>query len=363
MISHQVIQSSLEELRGITRIDLCVLETDGSQVASTFDASGITLEMTRSFAQSPAEGQNLQGCHFFKVYDEGILAYILLAKGSGDDAYMIGKVAVSELQNLIVAYKERYDRNNFIQNLLLDNLLLVDIYSQAKKLHIQTEAMRVVYLIETRDEKDVMALEAVRSVFAPKSQDIITAVDQKNIVVVKSVGEEDTYDTLDEIAVMLAGMLNTDEDSSRIRVAYGTMVSQIRDLSKSYKEAKMALEVVKIFYPEATVNAYHTLGIGRLIYQLPQPLCEMFMQEVFHENTPDTFDEETLSTIEKFFENNLNVSETARQLFVHRNTLVYRLEKLQKTTGLDIRVFEDALTFKIALMVASYMKYLEKEQL
>lgn len=220
--------------------------------------------------------------------------------------------------------------------------MLVDIYSQAKKLHIQTEAMRVVYLIETRDEKDVMALEAVRSVFAPKSQDIITAVDQKNIVVVKSVGEEDTYDTLDEIAVMLAGMLNTDEDSSRIRVAYGTMVSQIRDLSKSYKEAKMALEVGKIFYPEATVNAYHTLGIGRLIYQLPQPLCEMFMQEVFHENTPDTFDEETLSTIEKFFENNLNVSETARQLFVHRNTLVYRLEKLQKTTGLDIRVFEDA---------------------
>ena len=204
MISHQVIQSSLEELRGITRIDLCVLETDGSQVASTFDASGITQEMARSFVQSPAEGQNLQGCHFFKVYDEGILAYILIAKGSGDDAYMIGKVAVSELQNLIVAYKERFDRNNFIQNLLLDNLLLVDIYSQAKKLHIETEAMRVVYLIETRDEKDVMALEAVRSVFAPKSQDIITAVDQKNIVVVKAVVEGDTYETLDEVAVMLA---------------------------------------------------------------------------------------------------------------------------------------------------------------
>lgn len=133
MISHQVIQSSLEELRGITRIDLCALETDGSQVASTFDASGITQEMARSFVQSPAEGQNLQGCHFFKVYDEGILAYILIAKGSGDDAYMIGKVAVSELQNLIVAYKERFDRNNFIQNLLLDNLLLVDIYSQGQE--------------------------------------------------------------------------------------------------------------------------------------------------------------------------------------------------------------------------------------
>ena len=140
-------------------------------------------------------------------------------------------------------------------------------------------------------------------------------------------------------------------------------MDEIKQVSKSYKEAKMALDVGKIFYSERSIVAYSTLGIGRLIYQLPIPLCEMFMQEVFHENTPDTFDEETLSTIEKFFENNLNVSETARQLFVHRNTLVYRLEKLQKTTGLDIRVFEDALTFKIALMVASYMKYLEKEQL
>ena len=158
---------------------------------------------------------------------------------------------------------------------------------------------------------------------------------------------------------MLAGMLNTD-GGDRVRVACGTIVSQIKDVSKSYKEAKLAMEVGRIFYPEKTVVSYRTLGIGRLIYQLPLPLCEMFMKEIFDGNTPDTFDEETLTTIEKFFENNLNVSETARQLFVHRNTLVYRLEKLQKTTGLDIRVFEDALTFKIALMVASYMKYLEK---
>ena len=359
MISNQVIQATIEELRSITKIDLCVTETDGNTAASTFELENISQEMIRTFAQSPAEGQSLQGCHFFKVYDEGVLAYILLAKGSGEDAYMIGKVAVSELQNLIVAYKERFDRNNFIQNLLLDNLLLVDIYSQAKKLHIETEAVRVVYLVETRDEKDAMALEAVRSVFAPRSQDVITAVDQKNIVVVKAVGEQDTYETLEEIAGMLANMLNT-EDAERVRVSYGTMVGQLKDVSKSYKEAKMAMEVGRIFYPEKTVTASHTLGIGRLIYQLPLPLCEMFMKEIFGENLPDTFDEETLTTIEKFFENNLNVSETARQLFVHRNTLVYRLEKLQKTTGLDIRVFEDALTFKIALMVASYMKYLDR---
>ena len=361
MISNQVIQAAIEDLRAITRIDLCVMETDGSVAASTFDAGNISRDAVMAFVHSPAEGQNLQDCHFFKVHDEEQVEYVLLAKGSGDDAYMIGKVAVSELQNLIVAYKERFDRSNFIQNLLLDNLLLVDIYTQAKKLHIETEAERVVYLVETRGEKDVMALETVRSVFAPRSQDVITAVDQKNIVVVKTMQNPADAENLETIARMLADMLNA-EEKDRVRVAYGTTVGQLKDVSRSYKEAKLAMEVGRIFYPDEIVIPYHTLGIGRLIYQLPLPLCEMFMHEVFGENLPETFDEETLTTIEKFFENNLNVSETARQMFVHRNTLVYRLEKLQKTTGLDIRVFEDALTFKIALMVASYMKYLEKNQ-
>lgn len=361
MISNQIIQTTIEELRGITRIDLCVIDADGKEVASTFAVEGVSREILEAFVSSPAESQSFHGCHFFKVYDEGQLGYVLLTKGTSEDAYMIGKIAVSELQNLIVAYKERYDRSNFIQNLLLDNLLLVDIHSQAKKLHMDLEALRVVYLVETRDEKDAMTLEAVRSIFAPKSQDVITAVDEKNIVVVKEVGPQDTYASLDKIAQMLVDMLNT-ENLTKIRVSYGTIVNQLKDLSKSYKEAKMAMDVGRIFYQEKTVVPYHTLGIGRLIYQLPLPLCEMFMHEVFGEHTPDTFDEETLTTIQKFFENSLNVSETARQLFVHRNTLVYRLEKLQKTTGLDIRVFEDALTFQIALMVAEYMKYLESIQ-
>ena len=155
-------------------------------------------------------------------------------------------------------------------------------------------------------------------------------------------------------------MLNSEAMSS-VRIAYGTIISEIQQISRSYKEARMALNVGKIFYSEKRIHAYSRLGIGRLIYQLPVNLCEMFMNEVFTEQMPDSFDEETLGTINKFFENNLNVSETARQLFVHRNTLVYRLEKLQKSTGLDIRVFDDALTFKIALMVVNYMKYMKNE--
>jgi carbohydrate diacid regulator len=150
-------------------------------------------------------------------------------------------------------------------------------------------------------------------------------------------------------------------DHGRIHVAYGNPVNEIKEVSRSYKEARMALDVGRIFFEEQDIIAYSQLGIGRLIYQLPIPLCKMFIQEIFDGRNPEEFDEETLTTIQKFFENSLNVSETSRQLFIHRNTLVYRLDKLQKSTNLDLRIFEDAITFKIALMVVEYMKYMETQ--
>lgn len=272
--------------------------------------------------------------------------------------YMVGKLAAFQIQNLLVAYKERFDKDNFIKNLLLDNLLLVDIYNRAKKLHIDTDVKRVVYIIETHNEKDINALETVRSLFASKTKDFITAVDEKNIILVKEVRQGETYGELDKTANTVLDMLNT-EAMTKVRVAYGTIINDIKEVSRSYKEAKMALDVGKIFYANKNVIAYNNLGIGRLIYQLPIPLCKMFIREVFDGKSPDEFDEETLATINKFFENSLNVSETSRQLYIHRNTLVYRLDKLQKSTGLDLRIFEDAITFKIALMVAKYMKYME----
>lgn len=357
MVTNQVLQKTLDELRNITRIDLCVLNTDGGLLATTFPEVTLDAEAVWAFSGSAADSQELKGYYFFKVYDNQTVEYIMVAKGNGDDAYMIGKVAVSQLQNLIIAYKERLDKNNFIQNLLLDNLLLVDIYNRAKKLRIETDVRRVVYIVETKYEKDSGALETIKSLFAARPKDFITAIDERNIIVIKELTDTDSYEDMTGIAHMLVDMLNA-EAMSQVRVSYGTPVMEIKDVSRSYKEAKMALEVGKIFYSEKHVIPYNNLGIGRLIYQLPIPLCEMFMKEVFGENLPSTFDEETLTTIGKFFDNNLNVSETSRQLYVHRNTLVYRLEKLQRSTGLDIRVFDDALTFKIAMMVVSYMNYM-----
>ena len=358
MISNQILQSTIEGLKGITRIDICVMDTEGKSLASTINDAEEYEEAVLTFVDSPADSQVLQGYQFFKVFDENQLEYVIIVKGDSDDVYMIGKIASFQIQNLLVAYKERYDKDNFIKNLLLDNLLLVDIYNRAKKLHIETDVRRVVFLIETKTEKDSNALETVRGLFTGKTQDFITAVDEKNIILVKELKDNESYEDMDKTAKMILDMLNM-EAMEKARIAYGTIVSEIKDVSRSYKEAKMALDVGKIFYAERDIVAYGNLGIGRLIYQLPMPLCKMFIKEIFDNKSPDDFDEETLTTINKFFENSLNVSETSRQLYIHRNTLVYRLDKLQKSTNLDLRVFEDAITFKIALMVVKYMKYME----
>lgn len=358
LVTTQVIQQCLDEMKSITKVDLAVVDVEGVLVAKNSDRFDLSSEQITEFAASPAGSQVLNGCQYLKVYDEGDPIYVLVC-GDTSEEHMIGKVAVANIQNLIVAYKERFDRNNFFQNLILDNLLLVDIFNRAKKLHIEIEKPRVVMLLEIPGGKESYAMEYLKGMYSPHSGDYVTAVDEKNIIVIKQMESLTDYETVEEVANMTISIINT-EAMINARLAYGTIVSELKEVSKSYKEAKMALDVGKIFYAQKDVVAYSTLGIGRLIYQLPVNLCEMFIEEIFGENIPEELDEETLTTVYTFLDNNLNVSETARQLYVHRNTLLYRLEKLEKFTGLDIRVFDDALTLKIALMVVNYMRYLRK---
>ncbi len=359
MISAQTIKTSIEELGAITKVELCVMDLSGEVVAATSERVFLDVSIVISFANSPVDSQVIGDVHLFKVLDDGEPAYVLLAKGDSEHAYMVGKIGVSQLQNLVVAYKERFDRNNFFQNLLLDNMLLIDVYNRARKLKIEVAVPRVIILVETKNTQDSTAQELLSSMYGQHSGDYVTAVDENSVILIKNMTRGQSYDDVNRIATTIVDMMNT-EAMLNVRVSYGTIVEELKDLSKSFKEAKMALEVGKIFYAEKRVNAYNTLGIGRLIYQLPESLCKIFIDEIFGgKEVPDDLDEETLNTISKFFENNLNVSETSRQLFVHRNTLVYRIEKLEKSSGLDVRNFDDALTFKIALMVISYMKYLE----
>ena len=337
---------------------MCVMDFEGKMLAGTCGHTENLNRAIREFVKMDREHYVVRGYQLFKIYEENQPEYILSVFGDSIEAEKVGRIAVFQVMSLLTAYRERFDSDHFFKNLLLDNLLLVDIYNRAKKLHIDTDARRVIFIIEMPAGKDANILEKVRTILGSRSKDFITAVDEKNVIVVKEVAPNVGYQAMEDYAKDILKTLAA-EGESGFYVAYGTIVGDIKEVSKSYKEAKLALDVGKIFFTEKNVIAYNTLGIGRLIYQLPVPLCKMFIREIFEGKSPDDFDEETLTTIDKFFENSLNVSETSRQLFIHRNTLVYRLDKIQKTTGLDLRVFEDAITFRIALMVVKYMKYME----
>ena len=361
MVSSQVIRGCLEQLRTITKIEFCVQDTVGNVVALTEGAAVPEQALTTGFAQSAADSQIVGNSYYLKVMDDEELQFILTAQGSSEYTFMVAKIAVSELENLIVAYKEKFDRSNFFQNLLLDNLLLVDIHNRSKKLHIAGNVRRAIILFEINAESEQIASEMLSGLFTVQNGDYLTEVDENSVILIKALDENEGYKEIEEAAMTALDMLNM-EAMVNACGSYGTIVGELKDLSRSYKEARMAMDVGRIFYAGKRVISYNELGIGRLIYQLPPSLCRMFIQEIFETGEMTEFDQEILTTINTFFENNLNVSETARQLFVHRNTLVYRIEKLQKSTGLDIRTFEDAMTLKIALMVNAYMKELERRR-
>jgi len=361
LVSNHKIQMALEEIKDIARVEMALYNESGKLLAATFRNGEDFESAVMDFAVSMAESQTLADSHFFKVLVDGEVTYILIVKSSTEESYMVGKLAVCQIRHLAEAYRRQFDRNNFMQNILLGNLLIVDMYNQAKKFHVE-QVERVVYVIEVEGRKDTYIVELVKGMFGGSSTDFVIEVDEQSIIVVKDVGELQNEEALDKVASMMVDNLHG-EAMVRVRVGFGNRVVNFQDIAKSYQEAKMAIEVGKIFYAEKETLSYSRLGIGRLIYQIPMSLCEMFIREIFGEEIPDVFSEENMITIQKFFENNLNISETARQLFVHRNTLVYRLERLEKIIGLDIRKFEDAMTFKIAMMVLSHMNYQNEKNL
>lgn len=358
MITNHIIQSCIDDLNTITKVSLTVFDDECRQIASV-GAGDLSKEVLVNFVKSPADSQVISGFHLMKIYEDSNLAYILAASGQGDSAYTVGKIAVSQLRMLITAYQEKYDKNSFYQNLILDNMLLVDIYNRAKKLHIDANSYRVVYLIDTKSELNGIVTELLRGMYSAQAGNFVTAVDEEKIILIKNFESNPTSAVLAEVAETTVSLINT-EAMANVKVAYGNAVDQLKDVSKSYKEAKLALEVSRIFYEEKNIAAYSALGIGRLIYQLPLNLCEMFIEEVFGDGLPEELDEETIGMLNKFFENNLNVSQTSEQLYLHRNTIIYRIDKVQKATGLNLRDFEDALTYKIAMMVQRYLDYVKK---
>ena len=280
--------------------------------------------------------------------------YIVFVEGEDKMAEKMCKLLSISLGNIKNLYDEKYDKGSFIKNIILDNILPSDIYIKSKELHFNTEEIRIVFLIKFFGKTDMLPFEMLQNMFPDKSKDYVISVGEHDVVLVKDVKPGTDSKEIEKMATNIADTLCT-EFYTKVAIGISTAVDNIKDLARAYKEAQVALEVGKVFETEKNIISYENLGIGRLIYQLPTTLCDMFLQEVFKKGSLESLDRETLVTIQAFFENNLNVSETSRKLFVHRNTLVYRLEKIRKLTGLDLREFEHAITFKVALMVKKYL--------
>lgn len=348
----------MDDWKRISHFDFCLLQEDNSILVTTCDRRLPAESKLEEFRNSTALCLSNATCCLYKITEKNE-QLLLIVWGSEDSVSTIGELAVCQIESILESYAEKNDKNAFMQKLLLGDYTDVEAFNRARKLHISSSARRAVFLVETRQSKDEHALATIKNIFSARTHDFITSIDNRGIIVVRELTSAETYDDLENIAHMLVDMLGT-EAMTQAWVAYSNTANDLKDLSNAYKEARTALEIGKIFYAERNVFGYRTLGIGRLLYQLPVSICEMFIQEIFGDESLDSIDGETLAIIRTFFENNLNLSETSRQLYVHRNTLVYRFEKIQKRFGLDLRSFEDALTFKIAMLVSGYLRYQAK---
>ena len=280
--------------------------------------------------------------------------YAVFIEGTDDQAAKYASILAISLSSIKQYYDEKYDRNNFVKNIILDNVLPGDITLKARELHFNADISRVVFLISIVSANEVSAYDVIQNLFPDKNKDFVFNITETEIVLVKEIKAGIDNKDLEKLARSISDTLSG-EFFTKVNVGIGTPVTGIKDLARSFKEAQIAIEVGKVFDTDKTIVSYDNLGIARLIYHLPTTLCETFLKEVFKKGSIESLDHETLFTIQRFFENNLNVSETSRKLFVHRNTLVYRLDKIKKLTGLDLREFDHAIIFKIALMVKKYL--------
>ena len=357
-MSGRIFQNVVLQFKETTDRVIGVMDSEGSVIACS-ELTGIGKKWTKYVETIELADGNcvaIEGKTFKALPGWGShFDYAVFASGDDSVGRTVCAMACVALNSAKAYYEEKHDKGSFIKNIISDNILISDIYMRAKELHVPVEVNRGVFVIRPIDERlESVPVDVIQGLFPDRQNDFVLSMGEADVALIHQLPENADGHDLDKAAQMIGEALKVDGESS-VFVGVGTIATHLRDLAKSYKEAQIAIEVGKVFDTERYIVNYENLGIGRLIYQLPTTLCEMFLQEVFKKNPIHALDQETLFTIYKFFENNLNVSETARKLFVHRNTLVYRLEKIKKLTGLDLREFDDAITFKVALMVKKYL--------
>ena len=354
-MSNRLFQGVISQMHDVLGCELGVIDCDALIIACSDQSKvGCTNEFISLDLSETSDYFIRDGFTYMPFGPKPKNEYFVFTEGTDEAAYKCASMLCIALQNLQQFYDEKYDRNNFVKNVVLDNILPGDIQLKSRALHFNSNVTRVVFLIRIVASNDVSAFDVIQNLFPDKSKDFVFTISDTDIVLIKEVRPNIETSDLEKLAFSIADTLLS-EFYTRVNVGVGTIVDNVRNLAVSFKEAQIALEVGKVFDTEKTIVSYENLGIARLIYHLPTTLCETFLKEVFKKGSIESLDQETLFTIQKFFENNLNVSETSRKLFVHRNTLVYRLEKIKKLTGLDLREFDHAIVFKIALMVKKYL--------
>ena len=356
-MSNSVFQSVIVQLREITDRTFGVIDTEGCVISCT-DMSLLGERWTEAALKVGSLSDSVVTCsqRSFKaiVGNSNYFEYAVFCSGDDEMAKSFCSMAYIALNDAKTFYEEKHDRGTFVKNIIMDNILPGDIYIRAKELHFATDTPRAVFLVRQVGHNDVATMDVLSGMFPDKLQDFVLSINESDIAIVKQITASTTGEELEHTAAVIEETLKNELRIKTV-IGIGTVAEHLRELADSYKDAQTAIDVGKVFDTEKTIINYENLGIGRLIYQLPTTLCEIFLSEVFKKNSIDSLDQETLFTINKFFENNLNVSETSRKLFVHRNTLVYRLEKIKKLTGLDLRQFDHAIVFKVALMVRKYL--------
>ncbi len=355
-MSNKLYQSLIQQMKDCTDRTFGVID-EASNVIACNDLSMIGQNLGEKLTEFLSMfDMTVQNGYTYRVIGSRVkYDNIVFVQGTDAVADSISGILAVSFNTMKDFYDEKYDKANFIKNVILENVLPGDIYPKSKELHFNNDVPRVVILIRLVDRTEIFAYDIVQSLFPEKSKDFVINVGENDIALVKEVKATITTKDLEKLARSIVDTLNS-EFYTRAVIGIGTVVDNVRELARSYKEAQVAIEVGKVFDVEKVIMSYSNLGIGRLIYYLPTTLCNMFLAEVFKKGSIDSLDHETLFTIQKFFENNLNVSETSRKLFVHRNTLVYRLEKIRRLTGLDLKEFDDAIVFKVALMVRKYLE-------
>ena len=356
-MSNSVFQGVIQQLKDASDRVFGVVDNEGFVVSSTKPEllGERWQEAVQGLADSGEQAVIVGQKTFRAIFGAtGSVEYAVFCEGEDDQSRLLCNMAYIALNDAKSYYEEKHDRGTFVKNIIMDNILPGDIYVRAKELHFATDAPRAVFLVRQMSESEATLVDVLSGLFPDKLQDFVLSINETDAAIVKQLAEIPSNEELEKMAREVENTVAEERGVSTV-IGIGTVVSHLRELADAYKEAQTAIEVGKVFDTEKSVINYENLGIGRLIYQLPTTLCDIFLSEVFKKNSIDTLDHETLFTINKFFENNLNVSETSRKLFVHRNTLVYRLEKIKKLTGLDLRQFDHAIVFKVALMVRKYL--------